>query len=140
MKTKTVKHTVAFKATPREIYDMLMDSKKHQAFSGAKANISDKVGGKISAYGGYISGYNLALRPGKRIVQAWRGSSWAPDHYSIVIYDLKKAKGGAKLTFSHIGVPVENYASIDKGWVEAYWDPMKAAIAKAGGAKQRKRR
>ena len=29
MKTKTLQQTVTFKATPREVYDMLMVSKKH---------------------------------------------------------------------------------------------------------------
>jgi uncharacterized protein YndB with AHSA1/START domain len=34
MKTKTLQQTVTFKASPSQVYDMLMDSKKHQSLSG----------------------------------------------------------------------------------------------------------
>jgi uncharacterized protein YndB with AHSA1/START domain len=37
MKTKTLQQTVLFKASPRQVYDMLMDSKKHQSLSGQRA-------------------------------------------------------------------------------------------------------
>ena len=33
MQTKTLQQTVTFKASPREVYDMLMDSKKHRSLS-----------------------------------------------------------------------------------------------------------
>lgn len=72
MKTKTLQQTVTFKASPRQVYDMLMDSKKHQSLSGEPAKISRKVGGKFTARGSHISGFNLALRPGEKIVQVAR--------------------------------------------------------------------
>ena len=50
MKTKTLQQTVTFKASPRQVYDMLMDSKKHQSLSGQPAKISRKVGGKFTAW------------------------------------------------------------------------------------------
>ena len=34
MQTKTLQQTVTFKASPQEVYDMLMDSKKHRSLSG----------------------------------------------------------------------------------------------------------
>jgi len=37
MRTKTLQQTVTFKASPREVYDMLMDTKKHQSLSGQPA-------------------------------------------------------------------------------------------------------
>ena len=64
MKTKTLQQTVTFKATPREVYDMLMVSKKHQSLSGEPAKISPKVGGKFTAWGKLFSCFNLALDPG----------------------------------------------------------------------------
>jgi uncharacterized protein YndB with AHSA1/START domain len=69
MKTKTLQQTVTFKASPRQVYDMLMDSKKHQSLSGQPAKISRKVGGKFTAWDSHISGFNLALDPGQKIVQ-----------------------------------------------------------------------
>ena len=70
-----------FKASPHEVYNMLINSKKHQSLSGEPAKISRKVGGKFTAWGSHISGINLVLKPGKKIVQAWRATGWWPDHY-----------------------------------------------------------
>ena len=69
MKTKSIKQSVTIKASPKEIYDALMDSKKHSKFTGGKANISNKVGGKFTAYDEYCFGTNLELVPNKKIVQ-----------------------------------------------------------------------
>ena len=125
MKTKTLQQTVTFKASPRQVYDMLMVSKKHQSLSGQPAKISQKVGGKFTAWGSHISGFNLALKPGQKIVQAWRATGWWPDHYSVAIYDLAKVAGGTKLKFTQIGIPPNRYSGHYRGWIEAYWTPMK---------------
>jgi uncharacterized protein YndB with AHSA1/START domain len=90
MNTKTLRQTITFKASPRQVYDMLMDSKKHQSLSGEPARISRKTGGKFTAWGSHISGFNLALIPGKKIVQAWRATGWWPEHYSIATYEPLK--------------------------------------------------
>jgi activator of HSP90 ATPase len=129
-KTKNIKQVVTFPATPHEIYEMLMDSKKHAKFSGEAAKISRKVGGKISAYGGWIEGKNLKLIPDRLIIQAWRGSSWPKGHYSKAMFLMTKTKTGTKLTFGHTGVPVGAYAGITKGWKSEYWDKMKKMIGK----------
>ena len=130
MKTKTLEQTVMFKASPRQVYDMLMDSKKHRSLSGQRAKISRKVGGKFTAWGSHISGFNLALKPGQKIVQAWRATGWWPDHYSVAIYDLAKTRGGSRLKFTQIGIPPRRYSGHYRGWIEAYWTPMKEVFAK----------
>ena len=43
MKTKTLQQTVTFKASPLQVYDMLMDSKKHQLLSSQPAKISRRL-------------------------------------------------------------------------------------------------
>jgi activator of HSP90 ATPase len=106
-----------------------MDSKKHQLLSGEKARISKKVGGKFSAWDGHITGFNLVLNPGKKIVQAWRATGWWPEHYSIAIFDIQEVTGGSKLTFTQIGVPPHRYSGHYRGWIEAYWTPMKEVIS-----------
>jgi activator of HSP90 ATPase len=125
VKTRTLQQTVTFKASPSEVYDMIMDSKKHQALSGETAKISKKVGGKFTAWGSHLSGINLVLKPGKKIVQAWRATGWWPDHYSITIFDITKVRGGAKLKFTQIGIPPSRYSGHYRGWIETYWTPMK---------------
>ena len=125
MNTKTLKQTVMFKgASPRDVYDLLMVSKKHTSLSREKAVISQRVGGRFVAWNGHLSGFNLALRPGERIVQAWRATGWWPDHYSIAIFDFEKMATGTKLTFTQIGIPPHRYSGHYRGWIETYWTPM----------------
>jgi hypothetical protein len=64
VRTKTLKQTITFNASPRQVYDMIMVSKKHQSLSGEKAKISQRVGGKFTAWGSHLSGINLVLKPG----------------------------------------------------------------------------
>lgn len=125
MKTKTIRQTVTFKATPMEVYNMIMDTKKHQSLSGEKAIISTKVGGLFTAWDSHITGINLVLKPGEKIVQAWRATGWWPDYYSIAIFDIRKIAEGAKLVFTQIGVPPNRYSGHYRGWIETYWTPMK---------------
>ena len=130
MKTKTVKQKVTFKATPHDVYELIMDSRKHSMFSGSKARITKKVGSKFSTYDGYIDGVNLKLVPDKEIVQSWRGSEWPKGHYSKARFSFKKIKDGTVLTFTQTGVPEESYNAINKGWVDHYWNPMKEILKK----------
>ena len=125
-KMKTTRQTATFQATPHEVYEALMDSKKHAAFTGAKAAVSRKVGGKISAHGGYIQGKNVALVADKKIVQLWKGteSEWGDD-YSTVTFALAKTAGGTKLTFTQTDVPATLHPHLVEGWKEHYWKPMK---------------
>ncbi len=124
IKTKTINQSVVINASPGEVYDALMDSKKHSQFTGEEAKISNKVKGKFTAYGGYIEGESLKLTPGKIIVQSWRGSDWPKGHFSKVTYTLMKKGNKTQLKFKQEGVPVDQYDSIKQGWVGYYWKPL----------------
>ena len=132
MKTKTFKQTVIFKASPHDVYEALMDSKKHSEFSESKANISRDVGGKFTAYDGWIHGENLELVQDKKIVQTWRGNdkSWPKGHNSRVTFELKKVKEGTELKFTHDDVPEDWYDDLSKGWEEQYWAKMRKMLEK----------
>src|SRR6266498_3601 len=54
MRTKTIRQSVTFNVVPHEVFEALMDSKKHAKFTGAPAKISRKIGGKFMAHGDYI--------------------------------------------------------------------------------------
>ena len=126
MNTKTLKQTVIFKnASPRDVYNLIANSREHTSLSREKAVISKRVGGKFTAWNGHLAGFNLVLKPGEKIVQAWRATGWWPDHYSIAIFDFQKVAGGTKLTFTQIGIPPHRYSGHYRGWIEAYWTPMK---------------
>jgi activator of HSP90 ATPase len=127
--SRTIRQVVIFAARPHDLYEALMDSKKHTSFTGDKAIISRQVGGSIEAGDGYISGTNLELIPDQKIVQAWRGSDFPEGVMSKATFSLKAVEGGTRLTFTHSGVPDELLDSIKDGWLEFYWQPLAAWLA-----------
>lgn len=123
---KTIVQQVKFKATPEKLYDIYMDSKKHGAATGSKANVSKKPGSDFMAWDGFITGKLLATVPKSFVAQTWRGSDWTKDDPdSILILHFEKAKGGSLLTLVHAGVPDDQREALDDGWRENYWEPWK---------------
>ena len=127
---KSIHQTTQFRTAPHEVYEALMDSRQHGKFTGGKARISRKEGGKFSVYDGYAFGVNLKLVPDKEIVQTWRADDWPKGHFSRVSLKLTRTKSGTKLTFIQTGVPAEQYADIKQGWVDFYWKPLKKLLEK----------
>jgi len=128
MKTKTIHQTVSIKASPHQVYEALMDSRKHTKFTGDTAKISREVGGRFTAWGGYIDGINIELVPDKKIVQSWRGSDWPENHYSKATFSFEETKGGTTLKFTQSGVPEEHHDEISQGWHDYYWKPIKEML------------
>lgn len=131
MDTKTIRHTVTFKKTPDEIYNMLMNADEHAAFTGESAKIDPEVGGEFSCYSEYITGTNVDLVPGGKIVQSWRGSDWPDSATSTVTYEFTiNNDGGTTLEFTHEGVPADKADDINSGWVEHYWNKLGGTVTK----------
>jgi hypothetical protein len=81
----------------------------------------------VSAWDGYISGRNLELVPGERIVQSWRTSEFADEHGdSVITILLQEADEGTLLTLEHSNVPDEQRSYEEAGWQENYFEPMVA--------------
>ncbi len=130
MKTKTIQQNVTIKASAHDVYEVLMDSKKHGELVGSTARIGKKVGDKFSVYDGEIDGVNIELVPARKIVQSWRYSDWPEGHYSQATFLLEENKGETSITFTQTGVPEEHYKDISQGWHDYYWTPMKAMLEK----------
>ena len=128
MKTKKIEQEVEFRASPHEVYEALMDSKKHSGLTGSKCVVSREIRGKISCYDGYIEGRNLELVPDTKIVQEWRASEWPQGHYSRATFEFKKTSSGTMLRFTQTGVPEEFFDDIFSGWHEHYWEKMKEML------------
>ncbi len=115
---------------PDEVYKAWLDSKGHSKMTGSKAKVSNKVGGSFEAWDGYISGTNLELKPGKKIVQSWRTSEFDDsEEDSHLEITLAPAKGGTKLILHHSNLPAhgEQYR---QGWIDSYFEPMKEYFGK----------
>ena len=130
MKTKSIKQTSTFNASPDEIYNLIMDEKKHAAFTDSKATISTKPKGKFSVFDGYCHGYNIELVKGKKIVQAWHFAEdgWPDDHFSICSFVLDKVGDKTKLTFLQSNIPEDKAKTLKEGWKQFYWDAIKTYL------------
>jgi uncharacterized protein YndB with AHSA1/START domain len=118
-------------ATPQQIYDAWLDSIEHTEMTGGEANMSDEIGAEVSAWDGYITGSNLELVPGERIVQSWRTGEFADEHPdSVVTVTLEPVEEGTLLTLVHSNVPDSHRSYEEGGWESQYFDPMKAYFAK----------
>jgi activator of HSP90 ATPase len=91
--------------------------------------ISARVGGAFALFGGYISGRNLDMVPGTRLVQAWRTKSWDAGAYSIVSFALAGDGANCQLTFEQRGFPQSQGSSLAYGWRVHYWDPLTKFLA-----------
>jgi activator of HSP90 ATPase len=123
-----IEQTVFFETSPHELYEALMDSARHAAFTNADAEISREVGGVFMVYSGYISGVNLELLPDKKIVQRWRAMDWPEEHYSLVTFVFTAQKDGTQLDFTHADVPDGTEEEFRQGWIDNYWEPMQAFV------------
>lgn len=115
--------------TTGKLYEVLMDAKHHAAFTGDDANISNEVGGIFSTYGGYSTGINKELIPGKRIVQTWRAADWPEGVESTVTFNFEQHGDNAIIHFTQTNVPDEQLESVANGWHEYYWEPMRGYLA-----------
>lgn len=109
---------------PEEIYRAWLDSEGHSRMTGSPAEAGAEVGDRFSAWDGYISGRNLMLDPGKRIVQAWRTTEFAPaDEDSLLEISLEPVSGGTRVTIHHSNLPADGM-QYRQGWVDYYFGPM----------------
>ena len=123
---KTIKHKVRFKTPPETIYDLLADSRMRTEVTGREALISDKIGGKFSTDAGQVTGVNVDLVPGRRLVQAWRRKDFPEGIYSMAAITLAPTpSGGTELVLTHRGVPKHLLDQIEDYWRAVYWAPMK---------------
>lgn len=128
---KTIVQKLVFKnTTPKALYDLYMDAKKHSMIGGAPAVIERKEGAKYSVHGGYIKGKNLQLVKDKLIVQTWRAQGWdKSDVDSTFSIHLEPQGNDVVLTATHANVPDKHAESIGKGWHGHYWKPWKQHLA-----------
>lgn len=77
-------------------------------------------------FGGQIVGRNVELVPFQRIVQAWRPTHWSPGVYSIAKFSFTpKVSSVTMVVLDHTGLPEGEFDSLDWGWHNHYWEPLK---------------
>lgn len=131
MEFEVIRQTTLLEASPEEVYEAYVDPKKHEAFTGSRATGSPKVGGRFTAWDGYIEAKYTELVKGERIVHEWKTSEW-PSGYPPSVVEIKLEKVGekTKLTFVQSKVPAEQAEGYRQGWIDNYWVPLKKYVKK----------
>lgn len=128
-RTSIIRQRVRFSAPPPVVYRALTSSREHSAFTEAPARIAARVGGAMSAYGGYITGSYVEVSPGRGFVQRWRTTEFPKDAQdSLLEIRLAKDGSGTRLTMVHRNVPPAQAKAYDAGWQEHYWRPLRAFL------------
>jgi len=131
---KTIKQKVKFNASPETVYGLLADSRRRTEVTGRKADVSRKIGGAFSSDNDTVTGVNVDLAPGKRIVQAWRRSDFPEGIFSMATFTLMPTRdGGTELVLTHRGVPKWLIDDTEENWRNDYWAKMKAYLARKNG-------
>jgi len=128
---KTIVQKVVFKnTTPRILYNLYMNAKKHSLVTGVPAVISAREGSGFTAHGGSITGKNLHLVKDKLIVQTWRIQGWdRADIDSTFIINLEQKGNDVVLHAVHANLPDKHARHINRGWHDYYWNPWKQHLA-----------
>lgn len=129
----TIKQTLLISQTsPKQVYDAYTDPEKHSEFTGSKATGKPVVGGKYSAWDGYIFGKYLVLDDGKRVVQEWTTTDWE-EGYSASNLELtfRAVPEGTEIVMVHSNVPKMLAVEVEQGWTEYYWTPLKQYFKKS---------
>ena len=114
-----------FNCSPNELFEAWLDSEKHSDMTGGDATTGNAVGDTFSAWNGYITGKNLELEPGSRIVQAWRTSEFESDEPDATIEILlNEVNGQTEVTLTHHQTVDTGDKYVD-GWEQHYFAPMR---------------
>jgi uncharacterized protein YndB with AHSA1/START domain len=144
MTTEFIHVSTLIPASPEAVYDAWLDSVLHARMTGGAAAIEPRVGGKHSAWDGYIQGETLELEPGKRIAQSWSTTQFPEGHApSLIVLTFDDEDGQTRLSLAHSEIPEGQGAQYESGWYEHYFTPMiahfsgtKAAPKKRAAAKK----
>ena len=130
-KTTMIRQTAFVPAMPSEIYDAFLNEKIHTEFTGAKATCERRVGGTFTAWDGYISGTNIKLENGRRIIQEWKTTEW-PEGLppSLIEFHFIPKNGGTDIKMIQKNIPASLANNYKRGWKDFYWNPLKEYFKK----------
>eukprot|EP00736_Rhodelphis_marinus_P004186 Rmarinus@m.7872 len=102
---QTISLTENFKASPDDVFLCLTDTPRVSAFTQRPAKVSANAGDDFMLLDGVITGSNVEMVRGKKIVQDWRMKDWPAGTMSRVDITLEKTSEGTKLKLTQKGVP-----------------------------------
>lgn len=122
MKSLEKHYTIA--APLSHIWQALIDPKKIADWGAGPAKMNEKNNESFSLWGGEIYGKNVRVEKNKLLEQEWFGGKWEePSIVTIHLEEIDKNKTSITLVQKHI--PDEEEKSIDQGWDDYYFGPLK---------------
>ena len=111
-----------------DIYETLLDSRRHSILTGLPCTIDRRPGGDFQVGENMISGTLIQLVPDERIVQSWEITSygWPPGHSSRLAIELTPTTDGTIVSLEQTSVPADCESFIRAGWHQYYWKPLGA--------------
>lgn len=122
---ESIQLSTVLPAIPERIYQAWLDTRAHSAFTGSEAVVDPRLGGRFTAWDGYIQGANLELEPYRRIVQSWRTTEFpeeSPDSHLEILFE--EVEGGTQITLLHTDIPEGQAQDYYRGWEDYYFAPM----------------
>ncbi|KAJ3177798.1 hypothetical protein HDU87_004320 [Geranomyces variabilis] len=123
----TIKQTIEFSASPRDIFETLVDKQRVQGWTRGKAEVGREVGSKFCLFDGNITGEVVEVVENKKLVQKWRLKSWPAGHFSTVEFEFSE-KAGTTLKVTQSDVPIAEKDSTEKNWQTYYWNSIRATF------------
>jgi len=125
MATDSIRVSATITASPERIYEAWLSDALHAAMTGGKASIEPTIGGRFTAWDGYISGETLELSEGRKIVQTWRTAEFpeGSPHSRLEVL-LEPISGGTNVIFIHTDIPEGDGKKYEDGWARFYVTPM----------------
>jgi uncharacterized protein YndB with AHSA1/START domain len=132
MSLEALRASILIPAPPTTVYLAWLDSGEHSAMTGGVAKIDSSVGGKFTAWDGYISGKLIQLDLGRRIVASWRTKDFPRDAKdSRLEVHLEAVHEGTRVTVLHSEIPAGQGDKYRDGWQEKYFVPMRRYFAES---------
>ncbi len=120
--------TEDFQVNPEVLYNDWLSSEKHSKFTGGEASIQAKEKSKFTAWDEYISGEIIKLEYGKMILQSWRTTEFDENDLDSMLEIIVEPNdsGGTTFKLNHYHIPKDQSKKYADGWIEHYFEPMKA--------------
>ncbi len=128
---KTIHQRVTLPAPAESLYDMYLDPRVHEAFTGSPVTINSKPGSEFQAFGDMLSGRMLYTVPRRLIVQSWRAKDWKPEDLdSILVLTFWPEGNSGRIELVHVNVADQDFQGVNEGWEKYYWKPWREYLQK----------
>jgi len=125
MATDSIRVSAVIAASPERLYNAWLSGTDHSAMTESAASVEPNIGGRFTAWDGYISGETVELVEHEKVVQTWRTPEFPEESpHSRLEVLFEPVDGGTNITFVHSEIPEGDGTKYEQGWQRFYIAPM----------------